>query len=97
MVRCDFPVVLDAQTAAYLQNPRDTETAAHIAFTHVWALNEGARRESLSATMTEGIVLSRKYFAVASRLAPDDGCWLLRMSAFQATELREWVAIHSFP
>ncbi len=38
----DTPIVLEALTAAYLQNPRDTETAAHIAFTHVWALNEGA-------------------------------------------------------
>lgn len=68
----DIPVVLEALTAAYLQNPRDTEAAAHIAFTHVWALNEGARRETRSATATDGIVLSRKFFAEASRLAPED-------------------------
>lgn len=68
----DIPVVLDALTAAYLQNPRDAQTAAHIAFSHVWALNELARRDARSASATDGIVLSRKYFAEASRLAPAD-------------------------
>jgi hypothetical protein len=38
----EIPVVLEALTAASLQNPRDTETAAHVAFKHVWALDEGA-------------------------------------------------------
>lgn len=67
-----LPQVLEALTAAYIENPRDAETAAHIGFSHVWSLNERARLGTLSAAITDHIVLSRKYFAEAVRLAPDD-------------------------
>jgi hypothetical protein len=53
------------------RNPRDAETAAHIGFSHVWRLSEQARLETQSATITDEIVLARKYFSEAMRLAPD--------------------------
>ena len=67
-----LPQVLEALTAAYIENPRDAETAAHIGFSHIWSLSEQARLETSSAAITDHIVLSRKYFAEAVRLAPDD-------------------------
>jgi hypothetical protein len=71
-----IPQVLEALTAAYIENPRDAETAAHIGFSHIWRLTEQVRLETPSAAITDHIVLSRKYFAEAVRLAPDD--WRFR-------------------
>lgn len=68
----DIDAVLEALTAAYLENPRDAETAAHIAFSHNWKLSEAARLDKTSARITDHIVLSRKYFSEAVRLAPKD-------------------------
>jgi len=68
----ELPHVLDALTAAYLENPRDAQTAAHIGFSHVWRLSERARLDTQSATITDELVLARKYFSEAVRLAPDD-------------------------
>jgi uncharacterized membrane protein len=68
----ELPLVLDALTAAYLENPRDAQTAAHIGFSHVWRLSEHARLDTQSATITDELVLARKYFSEAVRLAPDD-------------------------
>jgi hypothetical protein len=68
----ELPGVIEALTAAYLENPRDAETAAHIGFSHVWFLNERARLEKPSATVTDHVVLGRKYFAEAVRLSPHD-------------------------
>jgi hypothetical protein len=68
----EAPDMLERLTAAYLENPRDAETAAHIAFSHVWLLNEQVRTGVRSARITDHIVLARKYFAEAIRLAPDD-------------------------
>jgi hypothetical protein len=67
-----IPGVLEALTAAYLENPGDAETAAHIGFSHVWRLSERARLEVQSASITDEAVLARKYFSEAVRLVPDD-------------------------
>lgn len=64
--------VLESLTAAYLENPRDATTAAHIGFGHVWKVAESARLERPTPTVTDDIVLSRKYFSEATRLAPND-------------------------
>ena len=64
--------MLEALTAAYMEDPRDAETAAHIGFSHVWRVSEQARLDARSAAITDHVVLSRKYFAEAVRLAPDD-------------------------
>lgn len=68
----ELPHVLDALTAAYLEDPRDAQTAAHIGFSHVWRLSERARADTQSATITDELVLARKYFSEAVRLVPDD-------------------------
>ena len=68
----EIPRVLEALTAAYIENPRDAQTAAHIGFSHVWRLSEHARLNVQSATITDELVLARKYFSEAVRLAPDD-------------------------
>jgi hypothetical protein len=68
----EVPRILEALTAAYIEDPRDAQTAAHIGFSHVWRLSEHARLDVQSATITDELVLARKYFSEAVRLAPDD-------------------------
>jgi hypothetical protein len=83
--------VLEALTAAYLEDLRDAQTAAHIGFAHVWRLSEHARLDTQTATITDELVLARKYFSEAVRLAPDDA----RIQGFLASvELGEGT-IHS--
>ena len=67
-----LPDVIEALTAAYLQDPRNAATAAHIAFSHVWLASERSRLDRVPATITEHLALARRYFAEASRLAPAD-------------------------
>jgi hypothetical protein len=55
--------------------------AAHIGFSHVWRLSEHTRLDIQSATITGELVLARKYFSEAVRLAPDDE----RFQGFQAS------------
>jgi hypothetical protein len=77
----ELPAVIEALTGAYLENPRDPETAAHIAFSHIWFANERARLDKPSARITEHFLLARRYFAEAVRLAPADE----RFKGFLAT------------
>jgi hypothetical protein len=78
--------VLNALTAAYLANPRDALTAAHIGFSHVWRVSERARLPAQPATITDELVLARKYFSDAVRMEPHDE----RFRGFLATaELSE--------
>ena len=64
--------VLEQLTAAYLANPRDGQTAAHIGFLHTWRVSEHARLASPRATITDDLVLARTYFAEATLLVPGD-------------------------
>ena len=68
----DIPHVLDELTAAYLANPGDGQTAAHIGFTHTWRVSERARLAAPSPTITDDLVLSHKYFSEATQLVPSD-------------------------
>jgi hypothetical protein len=68
----ELPDVIEALTAAYLRDPRDATTAAHIGFSHAWFGSERSRLDRVPATMTEHIALARRYFAEAVRLAPTD-------------------------
>ena len=67
-----LPGVIKSLTAAYLENPRDVDTTAHLGFAHIWAFAERARLDRSTASMADHIVLARKYFAEAVRLAPHD-------------------------
>jgi hypothetical protein len=63
---------LEALTAAYLADPRDSVTAAHIAWLHNWRGAEVARRPARPAVITDEFVLARRYFDEAVTLNPDD-------------------------
>lgn len=78
----DLPGVIEGLTAAYVENPRDVETTAHIGFSHTWFYTEQARLDRKTAAVTDHIVLARKYFAEAVRLSPDDQ----RFKGFLATQ-----------
>ena len=57
----ELPNVLEALTAAYVEDPRDAQTAAHIGFSHVWRFTERARLDTQSATITDELVLARRW------------------------------------
>jgi hypothetical protein len=85
-----IPVVLNALTAAYLENPNDTITAAHIGWMHVWHLSERVRMAEIPATITDHAMLSRRYFEEAVRLNPTEARYL----GFYAAMLLAEGAIH---
>lgn len=76
----------EALTAAYLANPRDATTAAHIGFLHIWRLSERARIARVQATITDEAVLARRYFEEAVTLAPDDARFLGFLGSTLAAE-----------
>lgn len=67
--------------AAYLQNPRDPRTTAHVGFLHAWLAAERARLPSVPPTMTDQVILARTYFARAAALDPTDA----RVQGFHAS------------
>ena len=68
----EIPRVMNGLASAYLENPGDPETALHLAHTHLWRLAERARLAEVPPTITDEIVVARKYFSEAAHLAPDD-------------------------
>lgn len=67
-----IPQVLEVLTAAYLETPTDAVTAAHIAWLHNWRSAERARMTAVPATITDDILLARRYFQEAVALDPAD-------------------------
>lgn len=67
-----IPEALTAVTAAYLENPRDPVTAAHVGWLHIWRLGERTRMEPPLPGITDHAVLSRRYFEEAVRLNPGE-------------------------
>lgn len=63
---------LEALTAAYLETPADAVTAAHIAWLHNWRSAERARLNAVPASITDDILLARRYFQEAVKLNPSD-------------------------
>ena len=61
---------LEAETAAYLADPGDAVSAAHVAWLHIWRLSERARLGSLPASITDEALLARRYFEEAVALNP---------------------------
>jgi hypothetical protein len=60
-----IPQALEAETAAYLADPHDAVTAAHIGWLHIWRISERARLASVPATITDDALLARRYFEEA--------------------------------
>jgi tetratricopeptide (TPR) repeat protein len=67
-----IPQALEALTAAYLETPTDGVTAGHIAWLHNWRSAERVRLETVPATITDDILLARRYFQEAAALNPAD-------------------------
>jgi hypothetical protein len=63
---------LDKLQAAYLAHPTDSRTAAHIGFLHIWRVSERVRQVDLRPTITDDIVLARRYFEESVKLDPSD-------------------------
>ena len=78
--------LLNTLTGAYLTNPHDALTAAHIGFVHIWRLSEVARLDEPRATITDDLVLARKYFAEAVRLDPSDARYLGFLGGLEMAE-----------
>ena len=76
----EIPRVLALSTAAYLETPGDAVTAAHIAWLHNWRMAERGRQSSVPATITDDVMLARRYFEEGLRLNPSD----VRVLAFLA-------------
>jgi hypothetical protein len=86
-----IPAAIDALTAAYLADPRDAVTAAHVAWLHFWRLSERARlRAAGGPAITDHAVLARRYFEEAVRLDPAEARYL----GFYAGALMAEGAIH---
>lgn len=85
-----IPDALTALKAAYLQDPNDAVTAAHIGWMHVWRLGERARQADLRPDITDDAVLARKYFEEAVRLDPREARYL----GFYASVLMAEGTIH---
>jgi hypothetical protein len=72
--------------AAYLQNPRDARTTAHIGFLHAWVSAERARLASVPPTITDNLILARTYFARAAVLDPTDARVLGFHASFEMSD-----------
>jgi hypothetical protein len=72
----EIPTALQALTGAYLANPNDATTAAHIGWMHIWRLAESARLDPVPATITDDAVLARRYFQEAVNLNPHEPRYL---------------------
>jgi hypothetical protein len=86
-----IPDALVALKAAYLADPNDATTAAHIGFVHIWRLSERARLGTgVGPGITDDAVLARKYFEEAVRLHPGEARYL----GFYASLLMAEGSIH---
>jgi len=75
-----IPRAMTLLKAAYLQNPQDPQTTAHVAFLHAWTAAERARLAEIPPSMTDNLILARTYFARAAALDPTDA----RVHGFRA-------------
>jgi hypothetical protein len=67
-----LPHAIEVLTRAYVASPGDAVTASHVAWLHIWRMAEASRLDTAPASITDDIVLSRKYFQEAVALDPAD-------------------------
>lgn len=72
----NIPLATKLLTAAYLENPNDPKLAAHLGFIHIWKITERAREKTNDPTITNEIILAKKYFKDAVELNPSDARYL---------------------
>jgi hypothetical protein len=82
-----IPEALTALKAAYLANPNDAVTAAHVGWLHIWQLAERARlAPGAGPDITDHALLARKYFEEAVRLNPGEARYLGFYASLLMTE-----------
>jgi len=81
-----IPNALEILTRAYLQTPNDTVTAAHIGWLHIWRISERNRLGSVPATITDDMMLARRYFKEAVTLDPSEARYLGFLAATTLAE-----------
>lgn len=67
---------LEPLTAAYLADPGDAVTAAHVAWLHIWRLSERARLTPTPPTIADDAFVARNYFQEAVSLQPREARYL---------------------
>lgn len=87
-----IPQILTKLKAVYLSNSSDWKLAAHIGFTHSWALAERHRQKNVGPDITDHATLSTKYFKEAFKLCPEKE-W--RYYGFYASMLMADGGIHN--
>ncbi len=63
---------IDALAQAYVATPNDAVTAGHLGWMHIWRISERSRLASAPASITEDMLLARRYFDESVRLNPSD-------------------------
>jgi hypothetical protein len=82
----EIPASLNALKGAYLSNPNDAVTAAHIGWMHIWRLAEGSRLDRVAPTITDDAILARRYFQEAVQLNPNEARYLGFLASATMTE-----------
>jgi hypothetical protein len=67
----EIPHVRELLQRAYLEDPFDAVTTAHLGFLHMWHISERERLPELQATITDDMVLAQRYFAEAVEMTGD--------------------------
>lgn len=67
-----IPKIIDKLNLALQENPKDLISTTHLGFVHIWALSERQRLEEPNPSITEHIILSKKYFKEANLMNPHD-------------------------
>jgi hypothetical protein len=68
----ELPEVIEGLQRIYVEHPADPETAAHLGFAHLWRITESVRLVQPPATVTDEMILARKYLGEAVGLVPED-------------------------
>ena len=76
-----IPRAMFALKAAYLQNPADAQTAAHVAFLHAWRVAERSRLAQTTPSITDEVILARRYFDISLAHAPTPDARILGFDA----------------
>ncbi len=83
----NIPLALDALTAAYLEDPNDPITAGHIGGgLHLWRVSEQARMHVIPPTITDHVVLARKYLEKSIQLDHRDARFLGQLGGMMMAE-----------
>ena len=64
--------ILHYLSASYIENPNNLESISHLGFTHIWALTERSKNDTISPTIIDHGTLALKYFGESYKLNTKD-------------------------